>query len=428
MTQPDPQPSESPPAPVSDGQDQDEATEEALAAAFAPAIIAWLALASAAVLAGGGVPTLSLMPTSASFVADAVVRAGAALRDLWGGTPLESYIPDYLRGLPYRLQGLARLAWKKSSQALADAQAAQADVEEMRRAVRESLSPAEYDAYADMLARTEASIAVNGARQAVAQRAANAGATVTKTWRTRRDSRVRETHREAEGQTRGVNEAFLVGGWPMMHPGAESAPASEVVNCFPAWTRVATPGLRAATRRWYEGDLVELRLASGGTLSATPNHPILNAWGLFVAAGSLTTDDHLIRVDTGDGGRTFADLYAATTRTFVPHQAAGQAADFHGDGTDAPTAVVHVDPIGTTASPTGLRRFAIAIARQARTGARPVVSTVSADTDRITEVTRRPFTGYVYNLDSGGGWYTADGLVAANCRCIATYDIQGGPR
>jgi hypothetical protein len=233
VTQPqDPPPSEPPPAPAEDeAQQEDTATEEALLAAFAAAVVAWLAAATAAILAAPGVPDLSLLPGSESYIRDATRRAEQALRESWRGTAFEATIPAYLRGLVYRLDGLEKTAVKKASKAMADAQAAHADVDAMRRAIRASLEPAEYDAYAERLAATEASIAVNTARQREAQLAAQAGATVTKTWRTRRDNRVRATHRAAEGQTRGVDQPFLVGGWPMMHPGDPDAPASEVVNC-----------------------------------------------------------------------------------------------------------------------------------------------------------------------------------------------------
>jgi hypothetical protein len=54
-----------------------------------------------------------------------------------------------------------------------------------------------------------------------------------KSWATLRDKKVRTTHREAEGQTRIINEAFIVGGSRMMFPGDRSlgAPIKEIANC-----------------------------------------------------------------------------------------------------------------------------------------------------------------------------------------------------
>lgn len=58
-------------------------------------------------------------------------------------------------------------------------------------------------------------------------------ATLKKSWLTLRDSKVRDTHRAAEGQTRAVNEAFIVGGSRMMYPGDTSlgAPIREIAHC-----------------------------------------------------------------------------------------------------------------------------------------------------------------------------------------------------
>ena len=58
------------------------------------------------------------------------------------------------------------------------------------------------------------------------------GAT-TKTWKTERDNRVRETHKEAEGQTVAIWKPFIVGGWELMFPGDDSlgAPDEELSNC-----------------------------------------------------------------------------------------------------------------------------------------------------------------------------------------------------
>lgn len=57
--------------------------------------------------------------------------------------------------------------------------------------------------------------------------------TLRKSWMTLRDKRVRPTHKEAEGQSRPVNEAFNVGGSRMMYPGDRSLGASirEIANC-----------------------------------------------------------------------------------------------------------------------------------------------------------------------------------------------------
>lgn len=68
-------------------------------------------------------------------------------------------------------------------------------------------------------------------------RASNAGADALykdwgiqqREWIATLDNRVRDTHREANGQVRGMNEPFIIGGSPMMRPG--DGPIGEVANC-----------------------------------------------------------------------------------------------------------------------------------------------------------------------------------------------------
>lgn len=53
-----------------------------------------------------------------------------------------------------------------------------------------------------------------------------------KEWLTALDERVRPTHRAANRQVRKLDEAFDVGGYPLMYPGdGEHGSAGEVVNC-----------------------------------------------------------------------------------------------------------------------------------------------------------------------------------------------------
>jgi HK97 family phage portal protein len=54
---------------------------------------------------------------------------------------------------------------------------------------------------------------------------------VRRTWRTRGDGRVRESHRRAEGQTVGLGSAFVVGDALLRFPGDPLAPPSETAGC-----------------------------------------------------------------------------------------------------------------------------------------------------------------------------------------------------
>jgi len=215
----------------------EDVTEAALKTAFSAAAAGWLDQSQKLVMSGKGSPNLSLMQDGARFVADAVTRAAAALREAWvkvfarTGTDLRPYMANYLDYLPYRLDGLSNLAWRKASTSMSSAQAAFSDMDTLRDAVRQSFSPSEYEGYVNRIAATEANIAVNMARHDLAMAAYNNGATVEKTWKTRRDDRVRHTHQQVQNVTLPLATPFQVGGWPMMHPGDITAPPELVQNC-----------------------------------------------------------------------------------------------------------------------------------------------------------------------------------------------------
>ncbi|WP_369522827.1 phage minor head protein [Streptomyces agglomeratus] len=84
---------------------------------------------------------------------------------------------------------------------------------------------------AEVIARVAegaATATVNGAADAVA---AASGPSITRTWQTRRDDRVRPAHEAAEGSTLPVNQPFEMEGWPVRYPGDPLAPLSLTANC-----------------------------------------------------------------------------------------------------------------------------------------------------------------------------------------------------
>lgn len=57
------------------------------------------------------------------------------------------------------------------------------------------------------------------------------GRLLQKRWDTERDTRVRASHREVDGQVLDLSAPFYVDGFPMMYPGDPLAPPESVVNC-----------------------------------------------------------------------------------------------------------------------------------------------------------------------------------------------------
>lgn len=83
----------------------------------------------------------------------------------------------------------------------------------------------------ERIARTESTRAWNAATLAAAEDVTGEGRPLVKQWQTRRDTRVRDAHDDADGQLRLLDEAFTVGGVAMAYPGDPAAPPELTVNC-----------------------------------------------------------------------------------------------------------------------------------------------------------------------------------------------------
>jgi hypothetical protein len=81
---------------------------------------------------------------------------------------------------------------------------------------------------AERIARTEIVSASNMGSQLAAE---STGLTLVKEWLATRDDRTRDDHAEADGQTVGLNDYFVVGGEQMMQPGDPSASGAQTINC-----------------------------------------------------------------------------------------------------------------------------------------------------------------------------------------------------
>jgi hypothetical protein len=128
-------------------------------------------------------------------------------------------------------------------------------------------------------------------------------------------------------------------------------------RCLVAGAIVRAPSdVRAATERWYTGEIVEIRTESGAVLTVTPNHPILTTRG-WVAAGELheggdvvrcpdpermakaiNPDDHDVPARIEDVFRAFRGPLGVCSRT-VPTAPE----DFHGDGGGSEVCIVRTD-------------------------------------------------------------------------------------
>ena len=150
---------------------------------------------------------------------------------------------------------------------------------------------------------------------------------------------------------------------------------AELVYCLPGEARIPlADGVRVGYRRWYSGDLTEFVTASGKTLRATPNHPILTPNG-WVPAGLLKPGDEVVelldqRVDMAKAEKdgaipTMAQVYGALAKAWGARSVSGRRSQFHGDGSEADVDVVDsARPLTfdfVTARAHGGKEFALAV-------------------------------------------------------------------
>ena len=101
-------------------------------------------------------------------------------------------------------------------------------------------------------------------------------------WRTSEDESVRPTHRRNNTKTfQWANPPPATG-----HPGHD-------IQCFPGSVRVAPIGLHGSVSYRYVGQLIQIFLANGVSVTTTPNHPILTESG-WKPAGLIDEFDQLI--------------------------------------------------------------------------------------------------------------------------------------
>ena len=168
-----------------------------------------------------------------------------------------------------------------------------------------------------------------------------------KVWLSSRDIRVRDTHFSADGQAVDLDAAFKLAGGQLRFPGDSTlgASASEIVNCFVGDTKIdAASDVRAATRYWFDGEVVELILSSGCKLTGTKNHPVLTSAGWIalkdVKQGmdlvcSASAERKLCGQDVKNIPATIAEIFSSFSDSVSVHGMRKRmpvvSVNFHGD-------------------------------------------------------------------------------------------------
>ncbi len=212
---------------------------------------------------------------------------------------------------------------------------------------------------AELIAHTEVGNINSMVSLDSAQTAADAGIELLKGWLTAGDDRVEDIclRNQAAGFI-ALDDDFPSGdAAPLAHP-----------RCLPGSSIVFASEIRAAVKRWYEGNLVVIRTAGGKNLSCTPNHPILTPAG-WVAAGLLDKGSHVIsvlRVEQKLG--VYNDYQNMPARIEEIARSFGCASgmasikvpvaaeDFHGDGEGSDVAVIWSDGLLRDGADTALSK------------------------------------------------------------------------
>jgi hypothetical protein len=176
-------------------------------------------------------------------------------------------------------------------------------------------------------------------------------------WLSKRDPRVRETHRTADGQVRPVDGKFQVGAFRLRFPADPAVLPEgirEVANCFIAGTEVSAPDVEGSFRAPYVGDVVTICTTSGRILTGTPNHPILTERG-WVGLGELHEGDYVVGARRGQNVSAGTDPHVEGSPALIEkvHDAIGAglparrigrvAVDFYGDRPTGEVDVVATD-------------------------------------------------------------------------------------
>lgn len=84
---------------------------------------------------------------------------------------------------------------------------------------------------ANRIVQTESHRIQQGARNDVLGEADKLGVVMKKTWVSSLDSNTRDAHQSADGQTKNVDEPFIVNGESLDYPGDSAGSGSNVINC-----------------------------------------------------------------------------------------------------------------------------------------------------------------------------------------------------
>jgi SPP1 gp7 family putative phage head morphogenesis protein len=167
-----------------------------------------------------------LRTVSATAVQDAgnAVWQSLGKDDPWKVAPAK--VQEFVARRENRCKDIPDDVWERIRARLQESYDAGDSTDKIAAAIR-----AEFNAIEKGQARVIA-ITETGAAYGYGEHESQKDAGITKRrWLTSGNANVRESHAAAEGQVRGIDEPFDVGGAQLMYPGDENGPPEEVINC-----------------------------------------------------------------------------------------------------------------------------------------------------------------------------------------------------
>lgn len=238
------------------------------------------------------------------------------------------------------LKNYGPTAKKRIRAALLDGLSLGKSFEVMAKDLKKALNKTYSDAI--RIVRTEGMTAINSGQALAYNRAIENGVKGKEIWNATRDQRTRIDHRHADGKERDKEGYFNVGGEKALYPGDPNLTAGNRINCIPEYAIPIGFNVEKLYKRYYEGNLINIKTSSGLELSITPNHPILTDHG-WIAANLINESSNIICVDFGKKINRFNhninyrppminkifDLFRIMT---IKQRVFGTKDQFHGDG------------------------------------------------------------------------------------------------
>ncbi|WP_019061705.1 phage minor head protein [Streptomyces prunicolor] len=258
---------------------------------------------------------LGIAETAAHQAADDV---NSELPDGWEDLPgqhdrgddLPASLGSYVTDTEHLLRAVGDRLTAAAVAELAAGRDAGEDIDQLRTRLRGLFSRAGAElgeTREERIARTESTRAWNASTLAAAQDLTSPDRPLVKQWLTRRDTKVRDTHKDVNGQLRLLDEAFAVGGVAMDYPGDPTAPPQLTVNCrctlrLAPERRTAAAGTQEASTAGFSNPREVAAAASqhtGAMIALLPTEE--DAQRLAVDGGESAEDLHCTLVFLGKG-------------------------------------------------------------------------------------------------------------------------------